>query len=176
MPREGTGIKKMENPPSGHLITRSQDINDFYTTKAWENSIRFYNVVYEYWLNGEVVGFVTACMSKLRVKIDEDWPEFNYPAVLIGRLGVDQSHNGNGYGKELVEFILALAHEHKEEIGCRIVYLDVSHIEDDSGKKVENERLIRYYINLGFERSNVQQRKNKLISLFFDLKSDIATE
>jgi len=163
----------MGNPPSRKITTRDPAVNDFYNTRAWDDMLGLNSVVYEYWLDSHVIGFVTANMSKLRAKIDEDQPEWAYPALLLGQLGVDQNYSGKDYGVELVHYILGLAHSLKEKVGCRIVFLDVYHLEDEeSGKKVENERLIRYYTDIGFDRSSVQHRKKKLTTLFFDLASD----
>lgn len=48
----------------------------------------------------------------------------SYPAVLIGRLGVAQSFEGKGVGKELMNFIKAWFIDGANKTGCRFVVVD----------------------------------------------------
>lgn len=48
----------------------------------------------------------------------------SYPAVLIGRLGVNKSYKGNGLGKELMDFIKSWFIESNNKTGCRFVVVD----------------------------------------------------
>lgn len=48
----------------------------------------------------------------------------SYPAVLIGRLGVDQSFKGKGIGKELMDFIKSWFIDSNNKTGCRFLVVD----------------------------------------------------
>jgi len=48
----------------------------------------------------------------------------SYPAVLIGRLGVDQNFKGKGIGKELMDFIKSWFIDPNNKTGCRFLVVD----------------------------------------------------
>lgn len=65
----------------------------------------------------------------------------SYPAVLIGRLGVNQDFNNKGVGSELMNFIKVWFIDPKNKTGCRFIVVDAY-----------NEELpLRYYYKNGFE-------------------------
>ena len=75
----------------------------------------------------------------------------SYPAVLIGRLGVNQSFKGIGIGKELMDFIKSWFIDTNNKTGCRFLVVDAY-----------NEPIaLKYYSNNGFEFlfSNEDQEK-----------------
>lgn len=48
----------------------------------------------------------------------------SYPAVLIGRLGVNQEFKGKGIGPELMDFIKAWFIDGENKTGCRFIVVD----------------------------------------------------
>lgn len=48
----------------------------------------------------------------------------HYPAVLIGRLGVDRNYKGLNIGDDLMDFVKAWFVEPKNKTGCRFVVVD----------------------------------------------------
>jgi GNAT superfamily N-acetyltransferase len=48
----------------------------------------------------------------------------SYPAVLIGRLGVNQEFKGKGIGPELIDFIKAWFIDGENKTGCRFIVVD----------------------------------------------------
>lgn len=120
-----------------------------------------YLVVYEYVLESQVVGFATASMNAFRIDTMEK--KFKIPAVLLGKLAVDNSQEVKSLNvaKRLIGHILKLANEEKHKVGCRIVAVQVQHVNGEP-----NHRLIKYYNELGFEEF---QKTNKYVTLFFDL-------
>lgn len=64
-----------------------------------------------------------------------------YPAVLIGRLGVNKNFGGKSIGRELMDFIKAWFVDGENKTGCRFIVVD-SYNEDIPRK---------YYNKCGFE-------------------------
>ncbi len=48
----------------------------------------------------------------------------NYPAVLIGRLGVNNEFKGKGIGRELIDFIKSWFIDEQNKTGCRFIVVD----------------------------------------------------
>lgn len=65
----------------------------------------------------------------------------SYPAVLIGRLGVNQTFKRNGIGRELMDFIKSWFIDPNNKTGCRFIVVDSY-----------NENIPKqYYMNNEFE-------------------------
>ena len=156
----GDTIYRMKAVPKSTIETIDKEINNYYNQISWQEVQDFNTAVYEYrdHKTGNTVGFVTASMSKLFEDLEDR--KTNYPAILLGRLGVDKAYKGLKYGEELVKFVIGLGWELKDKIGCRLIILDVD---------MNNNTLIEYYKRLGFEQA-VTQNKKQLLSMYFDLK------
>jgi len=63
-----------------------------------------------------------------------------YPAVKIGRLGVDVNFRGLNIGRQLMDFIKAWFIEDANKTGCRFITVDA----------YNNEKATKYYENNGF--------------------------
>ena len=64
-----------------------------------------------------------------------------YPAVKIGRLGIDKSFQRQGVGYQLMDFIKAWFCEDANKTGCRFITVDA----------YNNEKALKYYSNNEFE-------------------------
>ena len=64
----------------------------------------------------------------------------SFPAVLIGRLGVSIDFEGNGLGRELMDFIKSWFIDANNKTGCRFLVVD----------SYNKERPIMYYTKNGF--------------------------
>lgn len=76
----------------------------------------------------------------------------SYPAVLVGRLGVNKEFKGKGVGLELMNFIKAWFIDGQNKTGCRFIVVDSYNI---SGP-------LNFYVNCGFKTlfsSESQERK-----------------
>ena len=68
-------------------------------------------------------------MGSIRIKdLREDeaiegGPEKDYPAMLIGNMGVDKKFRSKGLGSFIYEFCVGLARRLSKRVGCRYVYL-----------------------------------------------------
>ena len=155
----------MEHAPTNELNCRDPSYNEFYLN-SWDKMKKRQTFVYEYWFDNVVVGIVTVTMDKMR--IDLDGVEISYPALLLGRIAVNQEYTGISTGSEMIDFIIALADKLSNEVGCRLIMLHVDKIRDESGDFVINQRLVNWYYDNGFDFSSYQPRKSKSF-LYFDL-------
>ena len=64
----------------------------------------------------------------------------SYPAVLIGRLGVNRKFRGQKIGLELMDFIKAWFIDGANKTGCRFIVVD----------SYNEEVALKYYIGCGF--------------------------
>lgn len=99
----------------------------------------------------------------------------SYPAVLLGRLGVNRDYINKGIGHELINFIKTWFIEPMNKTGCRFLVVD-AYNQDDT---------LRFYLNNGFEyifSTEEQEREFSGItafdilstrSMYFDLKTMI---
>jgi GNAT superfamily N-acetyltransferase len=76
----------------------------------------------------------------------------SYPAVLIGRLGVNKAFSGKGIGKELMTFIKSWFIDAHNKTGCRFVVVD-AYNEPGPRRHCDPDHLCFQRINVG--RSNL---------------------
>lgn len=99
----------------------------------------------------------------------------NYPAVLIGRLGVSSDYRGKGYniGSQILDFLKGWFRSFDNKTGCRFIVVDA----------YNNERTLHFYEKNGFkmlyktedeERDFLELSPEKPLDtrfMFFDLKT-----
>ena len=151
-------IKVLESPEIPSLETGVPDI-DSYFKKAWEERQCCNSVPYILSLDGVSAGYAAVSMKSLHVKLNGE--EKVYPALLLGRLGIDKQFQGKEYfegstgGVFLLRYVVGLAQEVGTRVGCRLVILDT-----------DSERLEQYYHDFGFETA---KKTKKRITMFLDI-------
>jgi len=71
------------------------------------------------------VNFLPNSRKKKLVKSIPQIKQFrSWPAVLIGRLGVNQAFKNIGIGRELMDFIKSWFINHNNKTGCRFLVVD----------------------------------------------------
>lgn len=89
-----------------------------------------------------ITGFVTASAGQIATSslpAQSKLPRYPAPILRIGRLAVDNRHQGKGIGQDLLAFTLRLAVEFSQRVGLYAVVVDAKH---DKAKA--------FYIQLGF--------------------------
>ena len=83
----------------------------------------------------------------------------SYPAVLIGRLGVNQNHKGAGIRRELMDFIKSWFIDPNNKTGCRFMVVDAY-----------NEPIpIKYYTQNDFEfLFSTEEQEKEYMGLLVD--------
>jgi len=88
-------------------------------------------VTHVFFYEGRIVGFCTLSSDKIHLSNRErkttglaskDYSSF--PAVKIGRLGVQRGKQGKGIGSLILKFVIGKVLEHSEEIGCRFITVE----------------------------------------------------
>lgn len=105
------------------------DTNEYIKEDAIEYQNRDIAITYVLKDSNRVVGFISLAMGAIKVvgnpKLSIPGIEIkDYPALKIGRLGVDKNYSKKGFGTEFVSLAMALALEVKETVGCRFLAVD----------------------------------------------------
>lgn len=112
-------------------------------------------------IGDKIVGYFTVSMNAIELdKLGKDEKVKNttprkYPAMLIGRMGIDKKYRRKGIGSEICQFCRGLAIEIGQKVACRYVIL---HTTDDRNK-------IRFYNKSGFIKSG-NPPKQGVVSMF----------
>ena len=119
--------------------------------------------------------FITnTARNRLQRSITNAKRGMNYPAVLIGRLGVASEYRGKGLniGSQILDFIKGWFRSSDNKTGCRFIVVDA----------YNNEQTLHFYIKNGFkplykteeeERAFLELNPEELLEtrfMFFDLK------
>lgn len=108
------------------------------------------------------VNFIPNSRKKKLVKSIPRPKQFrSYPAVLIGRLGVNQNHKGAGIGRELMNFIKSWFIDSNNKTGCRFLVVDAY-----------NETIpIKYYKQNDFEfLFSTEEQEREYMGLLDDVQ------
>lgn len=144
-----------------------EDLNDFFQNDSHNYSDQLLGKSYCFLLEGDpsiiVCAFTVAndsikanflpYGSKKRItkKIPHRKQFRSYPAVLIGRLGVNINFKKQGIGRELMDFIKAWFINPKNKTGCRFIVVD----------SYNEEEPINYYLKNGFKFLFTDESKEK---------------
>lgn len=116
------------------------DLNDFFTKDAQDYSSQLLGKTYCFLLDEdpkEIVCAFTISNDSIKAnflpnsrkkKVNKEIPRVkqykSYPAVLIGRLGVNDKYKNKGVGRELMNFIKSWFIDAENKTGCRFVVVD----------------------------------------------------
>lgn len=167
------------------------DLDEFFSKDAFLYDSELLGKTYA-WINlanpSEILGLVTLANDSVKAKfinrsarnrlqrsINNAKRGMNYPAVLIGRLGVSSEYRGKGFniGSQIIDFLKGWFRSFDNKTGCRFVVVDA----------YNNENTLRFYEKNGFKllyRTEQEERDFLEIGpeepletrfMFFDLKS-----
>jgi GNAT superfamily N-acetyltransferase len=146
------------------------DLNDFIRNDAWNYQKELLSVTYLFEdKQGTVVAFFSVSNDSLKDADYEKWNNLSrkvsnrkrrrdYPAVKIGRIGVDSKYKGNKLGTDILFFIKNwFTTENKT--GCRFVLVDA----------YNNQQVINFYQKNEFVLLTEKDSEKKTRSMYFDL-------
>ena len=84
-----------------------------------------------------------------------------FPAIKIGRLGIDKQYKGKGLGKLIVNSIIIDAIKINNQIGCKFITVDAY------------QTSTQFYEKLGFKYLTISEEKIDTRIMYFDLTSVI---
>lgn len=148
------------------------DINDFFCNEVTSFTSQLLAVTYAFETAGETVAFFSVLNDKI---INEDKlgnrltnainrmipnkkRRPNYPAVKVGRLGVNIKYQGKGYGSSMLKFIRPLFAE-KNKTGCRFITVDA----------YNNGKANKFYEKNGFKYLTKTDQSQKTRLMYYDL-------
>jgi GNAT superfamily N-acetyltransferase len=110
-------------------------------------------------MNGNRIRFMEKIASKLGREIKEKEYE-SFPAVKIGRLGVNEKHKNKGFGTSILDYTKKLF-IHNNRTGCRFITVDAF------------RDAIPFYEKNGFEFISGRDRKSETRQMYYNLKEFI---
>jgi predicted GNAT family N-acyltransferase len=120
-----------------------------------------------------IVGFFSLSTDSIKLKNDEkvSSPKLKtkrlceFPAVKIGRLGIDKRFKEMGFGKRLLMIAIGLIKQHKI-FGCRFITVD------------SYPKVVNFYSKYGFIKNEHEKYTNKddYVSMRFDLLNESLSE
>lgn len=166
---------KIERIQEKHGLTgfKSYELElvNFLIEDALNNQNHKISVTYLWFLNTNLVGYVT--LSNDRINLERDLKDFfrtkgiqyhSLPALKIGRLCVDDRFLRRGLGTMMIDFSIKIAvHIFEEYSGCRFIVLDA--------KKNQANDPFHFYKKLGFKE--LKERKKGTTPMYLDLVNDI---
>ncbi len=116
------------------------DLNDFFTNDCINYSKELFGKTYCFTLDSDPSTIVCAFTisndsirtnlipkknkNRINRKVPQVKQKKSYPAVLIGRLGVNKDFKKSGVGSELMNFIKSWFIDTKNKTGCRFIVVD----------------------------------------------------
>jgi GNAT superfamily N-acetyltransferase len=147
------------------------DLNEFFQKDALNYLRQLLAVTYVFENKQQTVAFFSllndrisgedsekSVFRKLRKEIPHKKHFRSYPAVKVGRFGVDQKYHNQRVGTEVMDFVKAFF-TLKNKTGCRFITIDAYNY----------PRTINFYIKNGFSFLTSQDEKDDTRSMYFDL-------
>lgn len=149
-----------------------QDLNDFIHNDAERHYLDRIAITYQL-IHDEypniVIGFVTLQNDAIEISGEDavsaavvDYPYRSYPAVKIGRLGINVKLQRQRFGSVIIYLVKKLMTT-ANRTGCRFITADAWR-DRKSGIDVS-----KFYLNNGFSVLPCRQKTSKTIPVFFDL-------
>lgn len=172
------------------FICRDKDLDDFFARDAFLYETELLGKTYA-WVNASdptrILGLATlandsvkaqfianSARNRLQRSIVNAKRGMNYPAVLIGRLGVSSEYRDKGLniGSQILDFLKGWFRSEDNKTGCRFIVVDA----------YNNEKTLHFYEKNGFKYLyKTEQEEREFLALtpdealetrfmFFDLK------
>jgi len=154
-------IKELENETQFTSFScADKDLNDFLINNAKSNNDNLISKTYIYYnqVSEEIIGFISLSAYRLNLSNTIQFGLTQVPAVLLGRLAIDNNYRGKNLAVNLINYARGVCNEVKQLIGCRLLIVEV---------KVNNTNLVRYFLDRGFE---IIHKSKKFYYLMIDLK------
>lgn len=148
-----------------------RDLEDFIQNDAWRHDhdrIAFTYALIKHKAAADPLGFVTLQNDAIEVPADEHLPgleKYNYrvfPAVKIGRLGVQVDNQRKRYGSLMVYLVKRLIYE-QTLFGCRFITVDAWR---DRHNKIDVRPFYKFN---GFEELKFRHKTSTTVPMYFDM-------
>ena len=132
-------------------------LNELIHTEALQYQRDCMGITYVFLNRNMPLGFVTIAMYAIEVKetrLRIVTSEKRYPALLLGRLGVDNNYRRQDIGCCMIQWVVAFAQEQTKKMGCRFVVV------------LTRQSKVDFYKKCGFEVCPKYEKKNKVLMNF----------
>ena len=134
-------------------------LNEFIHEEAMQYQNESLGVTHLFYHQDCLVGYVTVAMGSIGVRETRLYlpffgPKRRYPALLLGRLGVDNRYRNRNIGHCICLWSIGLAKELSKKVGCRFVVL------------MTNQSKVGFYLKSGFEICPKYEKKQKVLVYF----------
>ena len=128
-------------------------LNEFIHKEALGYQKESMGVTYLFYNGDKIAGYITVAMGSIGVKmttlrLDIFGDKIRYPAILLGRLAVQNGLRRRDVGKCMTLWCIGLAQKLSLDIGCRFIVL-----------VTKGESRIKFYNQCGFQESLIDQKK-----------------
>ena len=120
-------VERLSGIPSGTFDCGRIDQNRFFREHSWTDQTERLSTTYTFQVHGITAAFATICMDALPLSRRERGSSIRYhhvSSLKLAQLGVDRSFQSEGMGRSIVSFIIELAFDIGEVVGCRYVTVD----------------------------------------------------
>ena len=130
--------------PDPNFECRNPEFNDYYGVTSYSDMEEGLNRTWRYVDGkGATLGYISVAAAHLRPGRDPALQGMGYgniPALLVGYLATDKSHERQGVATDLLLWSIEEAMRLSARVGCRIVMLS----------PINDPDIMRFYRNLGF--------------------------
>jgi len=161
------------------------DLNEFLKEDAIKQSKQMLNTTYTVIYNKKLIAFYTLSVDSIAAKnIPKNYKKFNeeniayksYPALKLGRLGVQQNNNNKGLGTFILKRVFKLGISLSKCVGLRFITIDAymssyrfyekNHCEHAFNKEKVRNKLKEYET---LKSQNNKRADDLTIPMFYDL-------
>ena len=135
----------------------NEDVNKFLKIHALNNHLKNLSKIYIL-INEEtsaLIGYMTLSADALRLPDSKKYEIREVPAILLGRIGIDDKYRGKKYAETyLIPFAIGVCHEVMNNIGCRLLIAEINLVDSildfflKNGFKIERESKKYHYLSI----------------------------
>lgn len=144
------------------------DLNDFFRTDAIPNQKALLTKTYYWHKDNIVIGFVSLLNDSIQLKHSKKKKLFHkskfyrsYPAVKIGRLGINKDFQRKGLGNSIIRFIKMFM-VCRNKTGCRFITIDA----------YNHSNVTNFYGKNNFIFFTKSDERDETRAMYYDLNPD----
>lgn len=158
-------FKVIDNQSDISIDCGDKDLNDFFCNDAMKYQNELLSKTYYWTHNNDIIAMASVLNDKIHIGKEMQDKMFEaplnmryYPAVKIGRLGINKNYQSLGLGSSILYFLKAFFVV-KNKTGCRFLTLDA----------YNNNRAINFYKTNEFQFVSSKDEGKNTRSMIFDL-------
>ena len=140
-----------------------KDLNEFLKNDSFNYKKQLIAKTFIIIYKEEVVAFFSVMNDSIKLKLEETERTkglkrlHEYPALKIGRLGVDKNFKRKGFGMFILDFVIGLTRSINQVSACRFITVD------------SYPNSIRFYEKQRFIKNSMYEKKRDFVSMRLDV-------